>query len=288
MKKLLLIPVLGMLILSGCSNSEQERQRAQAQLDSAVAVTTSRDSVINDFISSFNEIEKNLDIVNAKQLKITTSTQNQTELRANIKDRINDDIKSINDLMAENRKKIESLTSRLKSTNHKIAKFEETVAMLNEQLAQKENELANLNEKLSKLSTTVAQLQTSVDTLVVQNSMQGQTIDEQTRSLHTAYYVVGYPKDLEKKKILNSKGGLLGIGSVQKMKGDVDKSLFKEIDYTQTLFIPIENKDVKIVTSHPTDAYTIEKDTKGKCTGITITNPDKFWSISKYLVVVKS
>lgn len=286
MKKLILVPALGLLIMSGCSNKEME-MRHQAQLDSAAAVTASRDSVINDFLASFNEIEKNLDIVNAKQNTITTNVKNQTELRANVKDRINADIESINKLMADNRSRIAELDKRLKSSGHKIARFEETVAMLNEQLAQKEEELSDLNEELSKMSMQVAQLQTSVDTLVVQNSMQGQTIDQQTHALHTAYYVIGYPKELEKKKILNSNGGVLGIGSVQKMKGDVDKSLFNEIDYTQTLNIPIENKEIKIVTSHPTDSYTLDKDSNGKCKAINITNPEKFWSISKYLVVVK-
>jgi len=287
MKKLILVPMLGMMIMAGCNNMEKERQRSQMQLDSASAVTASRDSVINDFIASFNEIEKNLDEVNAKQNKIASNVKNQTELKTNVKDRINADIESINMLMTENRKKIESLSKRLRSSNVKIKKFEETVAMLNEQLGQKEDELADLNSELSKLSTQVAQLQTSVDTLTSQNSMQGQTIEQQTHSLHTAYYVVGYPKDLEKRNILNSKGGVLGLGSVQKMKGDVDNSQFKEIDYTQTLDIPIDNKDVKIVTSHPTDTYTLKKDSKGKVTNINITNPEKFWSISKYLVVVK-
>jgi hypothetical protein len=80
---------------------------------------------------------------------------------------------------------------------------------------------------------------------------------------------------------------VLGIGSVQKMKGDIDKTLFQQIDYTQTMNIPVDNKDIRIVTSHPTDAYSLEKDEKGKVKNINISNPEKFWSISKYLVVVK-
>ena len=46
---------------------------------------------------------------------------------------------------------------------------------------------------------------------------------------------------------------------------------------------------MKIITSHPSESYTLEKDAakKDKVKNIVITNPDKFWSASKYLVVVK-
>jgi hypothetical protein len=46
---------------------------------------------------------------------------------------------------------------------------------------------------------------------------------------------------------------------------------------------------MKIITSHPSDSYTLDKDAsdKDKVTNIVITNSEKFWSTSKYLVVVK-
>jgi hypothetical protein len=45
-------------------------------------------------------------------------------------------------------------------------------------------------------------------------------------------------------------------------------------------------KKVKLVTSHPSDSYTLEKN-GDQVSNIQITNPEKFWRASKYLVVVK-
>ena len=48
----------------------------------------------------------------------------------------------------------------------------------------------------------------------------------------------------------------------------------------------IDSKGAKLVTSHPADSYTLNKE-KDKVVSIQITNAEKFWSASKYLVVVK-
>ena len=107
-------------------------------------------------------------------------------------------------------------------------------------------------------------------------------------ALHTAYFVVGKSNDLQDAKIIDRKGGLLGIGRTSKLSQDFDNSKFTRIDYTVTNNIAI-NSDMKIVTSHPTNSYTLEKDTKDNdlVKNIVITNPELFWSASKYLVVIK-
>jgi hypothetical protein len=82
---------------------------------------------------------------------------------------------------------------------------------------------------------------------------------------------------------------LLGIGKTEQLSANFDNSKFTKIDYTQTTTIAV-NSAMKIVTTHPTDSYTLEKDAtdKNKVTNIVITNPEKFWSASKYLVVIKN
>ena len=111
------------------------------------------------------------------------------------------------------------------------------------------------------------------------------TIDDQTTRLHTAYYTTGTAKELESKKIITKEGGFLGLGKSKKMTPNVNNSAFTNIDITKTSTIPLEAKDAVVLTSHPSDSYTIEH--KGKeVSNLVITNPDKFWEASKYLVVV--
>jgi DNA repair exonuclease SbcCD ATPase subunit len=285
MKKLMLAAAIAVTI-TACDNRQAEIDQANRQKDSLASIINERDSSLNEFLTSFNDIEKNLDSVARKQNAIDMSIDKQGELQKTSKDRINDNIAAINNLMNENRAKIAELSRKLKNAGGKSAHLEKMIQTLNEQLAQKDRELTELNEKLNGLNQQVAQLQTSVDTLTSQNLTQHKTIEDQTTSLHTAYYIVGKSKDLQNMKVIDRTGGLLGIGKTSKMAQNVDNKNFTKIDYVQVSTIPIDSKGAKIITTHPADSYTLNKE-KDKVVSINITNAERFWSASKYLVVVK-
>lgn len=285
MKKYVFIAATA-LVMSACN--QNELTESNRQKDSLMSVVNERDSFINDFISSFNDVERNLDSVAVRQHIIAVNSDKSGELKPNQKARINAEIASINSLMDQNRKKIAELNRKIKNSSSKNAQLEKMIATLNDQLAKKDIELTDLNAKLNSLNAQVATLETSVDTLMARNGAQSQTIAEETMALHTAYFVVGKSNDLQDAKIIDRKGGLLGIGRTSKLSQDFDNSKFTRIDYTVTNNIAI-NSDMKIVTSHPTNSYTLEKDTKDNdlVKNIVITNPELFWSASKYLVVIK-
>ena len=286
MKKLIFAAAIA-LTITACDNRQAEVDQANRQKDSLASIINERDSSLNDFLSSFNEIEKNLDSIARKQNAINVNVDKQGELNKTAKERINDNIAAINQLMNDNRAQIAELNRKLKNSGSKIAHFETMIQTLNEQIAQKDRELADLNDKLNSLNTQVAQLQTSVDTLTRTTLAQTKTIDEQTTSLHTAYFVVGKSKDLQTMKVIDKTGGLLGIGKTSKLSSNFDNNKFTRIDYVQTSTIPIDSKDAKVITTHPSDSYTMNKD-KDKVVSLSITNAEKFWSASKYLVVVKN
>ena len=286
MKKLIFAAAIA-LTITACDNRQAEVDQANRQKDSLASIINERDSSLNDFLSSFNEIEKNLDSIARKQNAINVNVDKQGELNKTAKERINENIAAINQLMNENRAQIAELNRKLKNSGSKIAHFETMIQTLNEQIAQKDRELADLNDKLNSLNTQVAQLQTSVDTLTRTTLAQTKTIDEQTTSLHTAYFVVGKSKDLQTMKVIDKTGGLLGIGKTSKLSSNFDNNKFTRIDYVQTSTIPIDSKDAKVITTHPSDSYTMNKD-KDKVVSLSITNAEKFWSASKYLVVVKN
>lgn len=285
MKKLIFAAAIA-LTITACDNRQAEVDHANRQKDSLASIINERDSSLNDFLSSFNEIEKNLDSIARKQNAIKVNVDKQGELNKTAKERINDNIMAINQLMNDNRAKIADLNKKLKNSGNKIAHFETMIQTLNEQIAQKDRELADLNDKLNSLNTQIAKLQTSVDTLTKTTIVQTKTIDEQTTSLHTAYFVVGKSKDLQNMKVIDKTGGLLGIGKTSKLSPNFDNNKFTRIDYVQTSTIPIDSKEAKIITTHPSDSYKLNKE-KDKVVSLSITNAEKFWSASKYLVVVK-
>ncbi len=274
------------IIMSACN--QKELAESNNQRDSLLAIVNERESTINEYISSFNEVERNLDSVTVKQQIISLNSSNKGELKSSQKARINSEIAAINELMDQNRKKIAELNRKFKNSSHKNVQLEKMIITLNDQLSKKDAELAELNSMLNALNAQVAILEISVDTLTIRNSAQNQTIAEKTSALHTAYYVMGKSNDLKDAKIIDRQGGLLGIGKTSKLNEDFDNSKFTQIDYTQTGFIAV-NGEIKIITTHPTNSYTLEKDEKDNdlVKNIIITNPDKFWSASKYLVIVK-
>ena len=285
--KLQLIIATTMIALSSCNQAELANSKKEN--DSLVSVINAREEALNDYITSFNDIERNLDSVSSRQHLITMNTEQKGEFKANQKEKINASIAAINNLMDENRKTLADLNKKYKGSANKNKQLEKIIATINGQLAQKETELTALNEKLNSLNVQVVQLETSVTSLTQENISQTQAINEKTAAMHTAYYIVGKTKDLEKAKIIDRKGGLLGIGKTSQMNSDINNSMFTKIDYTEISNIQV-NAEAKIITNHPTDSYSLDKDAKNKdmVKNVNITNPDKFWSESKYLVIAKN
>lgn len=286
MKNYILIAATALLSVTACSPEGEtaEQKRAREVQDSLVAIINDKETSVNDFIAAFDEVERNLDSVSVRQNVILMHSDNLGDSKFNQKVRINHEIQAINDLMDQNRKKLAELSKKLKRSNNKNVQLEKTIATLTNQLAQKDAELAALNQRLLDLDAQVAQLKTSIDTLSQQGVYKSQVITDRTTALHTAYYKVDDAKELRKAKLIERKGGILGIGRTAQLNRDLDKSKFTQIDYTQTTTIPVNSKDFKMITPHPSDSYTLDKQDKlVKC--ILITNPEKFWSESKYLVV---
>jgi uncharacterized coiled-coil protein SlyX len=271
------------LTLTSCNRAELERQKKMN--DSLQAIVNERDSSLSGYLTDFTDIERNLDSISRKQNIISSSTDNPAEFKQSQKERINSQIAAINDLMEKNRDKIAELNKKLKASGSKNRQLQKMIETLNSQLAQKESELAMLNEKLAAMSEEIAQLHVQMDTLNAQHGRTTQTLAETTTALHTAYYIIGKSKELADKKIIDRKGGLLGIGKTSTLNRNVDNSQFTKIDYTQVLTIPVNSK-AKIITAHPNDAYNLDQDDKKVVHNIVITNPERFWSASKYLVVV--
>ena len=66
---------------------------------------------------------------------------------------------------------------------------------------------------------------------------------------------------------------------------DFNKDYFTKIDIRVTKVIKLYSKKAELKTSHPAGSYTLDKDAQGQYT-LRITNPQSFWSVSRYLVIV--
>ena len=99
----------------------------------------------------------------------------------------------------------------------------------------------------------------------------------QDKALNTAWYVFGTKKELTAQNIV--KRGDLVKGT------DFNKDYFTQIDLRVTKVIRLYSKSAKLLTNHPAGSYSLDKDAQGQYT-LRVLDPQKFWSVSKYLVIV--
>ncbi len=284
----LLIPVL--LLASGCNQRKAEIARLKAQNDSLRAVGTDKDSNIAEFVTTFNEVEANLDSIKRIERVIDKSAK-AGEVKGSRKEQIKSDISYIYDLLQKNRKLVAELTSKLSKSNKHAAELQKMIDNLNKSIEEKDAQIAQLTDELGKLNIQVkdlkgkvADLNTNVDNLSADNAKKQADIDAKTEALNTAYYVIGTNRELKDKKIITGEGGFIGIGRTKDIKTDLDLSNFTKVDITKVNEIPIMKKKVTIVTSHPKNSYRIEGEkTADK---LVILNSKEFWSISKVLVII--
>ncbi|MEK6480791.1 hypothetical protein WJR50_24830 [Catalinimonas sp. 4WD22] len=288
-KSLAIISALSIGIFS-CENKEMQEKITQLsnenqQLEQRYA---SKDSSLTSFIESFAEIESNLSDIREREMNIQLNREKNLSTE-DLKQRIREDVEEINRLLIENREKIGSLSAQLKysgSQNAKLkASLEELQDNLTAKIEEKEAEIGTLSEELASMKIKVDELNTNLASLKDANAEKEQTIQSKVEQLNTAYYVSGTFKQLRDVEVLSKEGGFLGLGRTEVLKDNFNKQQFNQIDIRQTLSFPIEGEDIELVTTHPSDSYRLEKNDEAKL-NLVVSDPDKFWESSKYLVMV--
>ena len=119
MKKLLFVLVIPVMMLAtGCNQGKVEIAQLKATNDSLVSVSAAKDATVADFVSSFNEIQANLDSIKMKERIINKAAEGNSEIKSRTKDQINSDINMIYKMQSENRSMIASLRSKLKNAGN--------------------------------------------------------------------------------------------------------------------------------------------------------------------------
>ncbi|WP_195715192.1 hypothetical protein [Ancylomarina sp. 16SWW S1-10-2] len=280
--KRIIIALLILPFFIACNQKELEQLKAdKVQLTETLK---QKEVSINDFVSTLNSIEENLEIIKEKEKIVAVASETPTKSQ---KQKIAKNIASINNLIEQNNAKIAELDKKLKSSWYQNSKLRKLTERLKADVAQKEADIAAMKEQIAQLdikveglNSNVTKLNTAVTELTTENADQAKTISERTTSMNTAYYVVGSTSELKAKNVISTKGGIIGIASAKVLNENADTKEFKKIDITETTLIPVEGKKITMVTTHPANSYKFEE---GK--GITITNADEFWKSSKFLVV---
>jgi len=280
MRKLIIFAFLA-LAVTGCKqNNKQADEALVQQIDSLRQVIAQKDNEINDVVGTFNDIEQGFREISEAQGRVTVSQNGEG---ANAADRIRENMQFIQSTMQQNRELINKLRLRLRESTIKGEELKRTIENLTRQLQEKEAQLTALrNELLAKeihiveLDETIAGLNEDVTSLREESSAKTETINSQDKKLNTAWFVFGTKKELKEQKILVD-------GKV--LESNFNKNYFTKIDIRVDKEIKLYSRSAEMLTSHPADSYTLSKDANKQYV-LRITRPEKFWSTSKYLVIL--
>ena len=99
---------------------------------------------------------------------------------------------------------------------------------------------------------------------------------DQDKELNNGYVIIDTKAELKRKGIARRKKVI--------NEGLLDKSKFTQVDIRNTTILTFNAKKPRILTNMPQSSYTMTKNGDGTYT-LNITDPTRFWSISRYLVI---
>ena len=280
MKKLLMMACLAAFVLTGCKDGKTTADNGAIQRDSLNSIIAQKDSELNDLLGTINEIEDGLNQINEAENRVTLLKNSEGATK---KQKLKEDVQFIATRMKQNRELIAKLQKQLANSSIQSEQLKKTIENLTKQLEEKEKQLQALREELDKkdihiaeLDETINNLNTKSNRLTSESNRKTEVINAQDKQINTAWYVFGTKKELRNQHIMED-------GKV--MTGNFNKNYFTKVDIRDLSEIKLYSKSAKLLTTHPSSSYNLVRDANKQYI-LRITNPQIFWSTSKYLVVL--
>ena len=280
MKKLAFFAVCALAIASCTDGVKQANLAAEAQRDSLNSIIAQKESEITDMMTTLSDIEEGFREITEAQSRVTLAKQGEG---TNSAQRIRENMQFIQQTMKQNKELINKLKQQVREGSVKSEQLKKIIDNLTEQMEEKDRQIQSLREELDKkdihiaeLDERVADLNSNVENLTEETNQKSQTIDQQDKQLNTGWFVFGTKKELKEQNILAD-------GEV--LRSNFNKEYFTKIDIRIDKEIKLYSKSAKMLTAHPSSAYTLQRDANKQYV-LRITDPQLFWSTSKYLVIL--
>lgn len=280
MKKILLLG-LCMAAMVACKQEKPKADLALVQQrDSLNQIIAQKDNEINDMMSTMNEIEEGFREISEAENRVSIAKDGEG---ANKQQRIRENMQFIQQTMKQNRDLINKLRQQLRESSFKGEQLKRAIENLAQQLEEKNRQIQQLRAELDakdihilELDENIANLNTDVSNLTAESSRKTETINAQDKELNTAWFVFGTKNELKEQNIY-VKGKVL--------QANFNKEYFTKIDIRVDKEIKLYSRSAELLTAHPSNSYTLQRDANKQYV-LRITNPQLFWSTSKYLVVL--
>lgn len=195
------------------------------------------------------------------------------------------DIAAIRRTLAKRRAKLDLLESKLKESALFSSDLQDAINALRRQIDSRNKEINRLRMQLDSarqhigsLNITVDSLYNAVDTLSFSRNRAEQTAEELENELNTCYYTIASKSELKQHRILET--GFLRKSRL--LNGDFDRDFFLCGDKRSLRSVELHSRKARLLTNHPEGSYKITG--KGSLR-LEISNPDRFWSTTNFMVI---
>lgn len=251
--------------------SRQELAAAVEDRDSLMALVR----LISDDMEKISRIEN---VVSVTGLNADENPRQRARLLA--------DLAAIRKTLQQRRERLAVLEGRLKESSLYSDELQGAIDAMRRQIDRQNTEMDSMRTRLTRANETIGSLNRTVDSLnTAVTEVTGQKTAAETEAtglkneLNTCYYVAATKAELKTHNILET--GFLR--KTRLMKGDFDKTFFTTADKRCLRQIALPSQKASVLTNHPASSYRIV-DVENQKT-LTITDPERFWSLGNYLVI---
>jgi hypothetical protein len=279
----LLPAVFALAILGACQSGPTEGEMAaRSEADQLKNELASRDSLIGEMALSFDDIEKNIALMDDRERLLGESPEG--ELNMDQRQKIVRDVQLMNGLLKESRERIADLTKRLDKSKVETGGLRKKLKELDLMLATRDSSITSLKEELLARDFQIGQVNEQLSAIELEMAKREAMIEQQTTLMNKAWYAIGTSKELEERGLVTRSGGFIGIGKHSTLSEEATATQFKEVDVRVANRIPLSGKKAKLVTEHPADSFVIVEEGE-QLAYLEIKDPAAFWRLSKYMVV---
>lgn len=284
MKHLIVTIITLSALFSACTGKQDPTEQISLMEASRQELATALEER-DQLLCLVKEISVSMDQIRHLENIMTVSGTHAKE-NPSQRTRILSDISSLKRTLKQRREQLAQLETRLEESSLYTDELKSTVKILYNQIDTQTREIENLrgqltmaNARIDSLNNAVDSLNTTVATINDNLDMANAASIRLEDELNTCYYIVTSKSELKKHQILET--GFLRKSKL--LKGDFDKGFFVIGDKRNMHTIELNSDKARVHTNHPEDSYAIRKENNKKI--LVILDPEKFWSLTNYLVI---
>jgi len=267
-----------------CDQCQSENEQLKAE-------KVRQDSILNSFSKAYSEIDSTSLIIEGKKSKINEMAQ-KGRLTEEDKIIILAEMDTINTLLENNKSRVSDLQGdvdgglqegfryMVKSMDEKNSAEDLGLDEMKQDLAQISRDFSELFEDYVYKEVENMEMREKLSSTAKELEDAQQKLDQAKEKLRSGWYVIGEKEELKEKGLIYNKG----FFDNKEVNEDFDKSQFRKVNIYELKEIILDARKADIVTTHPTESYEFVG-IKKKVNKLVITNPELFWSVSKFLII---